>query len=61
MTTPGQDEVHPGLSSTEAQLDRQVYSSEFELAKTRPRPKPESDSRYGQSGTGHSQVAMWRL
>ena len=34
------DEVRLRGSSMEGQLDRQLYGSEFELAKTRPRPIP---------------------
>lgn len=34
----GRDEVLVRVSATEGQLDRQLYGSEFELARSRPRP-----------------------
>jgi hypothetical protein len=39
MTGSGRDEMDPDVSCKEGQLDRQVYGSEIELAKTRRRPK----------------------
>ena len=38
MSADGRDEVDPEVSCMEGQLDRQVYGSAIELAKTRPRP-----------------------
>jgi hypothetical protein len=47
MSGVGRDEMDPDVSCKEGQLDRQVYGSEIELAKTRRRPKGAVDDFSG--------------